>query len=667
MTGQLASQPGFVRAFGPFVPSEAAGIVSRATPMPLRTGQRLGPYEIVAPLGAGGMGEVYRARDPRLQREIAIKVLPAAVASDPERLKRFEKEARAASALNHPNLVTIHDIGSADGVEYIAMELVDGRTLREALADGAVPIRTLLSIAAQASDGLAKAHGAGIVHRDLKPENVMVTRDGFVKILDFGLAKLTQPEDSSGATAARTVSGGTEPGIVIGTVGYMSPEQALGKALDFRSDQFSFGSILYEMATGKRAFARGNTPETLTAILREEPEPIGSIAPVTPAPLRWVIERCLAKSPDDRYASTRDLARDLATLKDHLSETSGVAAAATARLRAGTPIWMRVALAALAALAGILLLSRASEASAGCRSHAIPGGHVLERVLLQQSSGHGVGRFARRASHRVRRGYRVEIPALGPIPRGGRAPGFARNGMGGIAVLVARRTASRLLRGRQAPEDRSGRRAASGRLRGSLRGLRDVESGRRHSHRWGVGGSKPRNPPGLGGRRQPRGPDEGPGKAPLPLARLSPRWTALSLSRSVALWREEHRLHRLARLPRDPPALRGGQPGRVLSARLPPLRARRRASGAPRRSEEPGLHRRSDSRRAGPHVLPTDGLRRLLGLGGIERPRLPAPTLRFASWCGSIARVGLSGRWASPRSSISRRVSRPTAAGWPCR
>ncbi len=164
--------------------------------MPLHAGQRLGPYEILAPLGAGGMGEVYRARDPRLQREIAIKVLPAELASDPERLKRFEKEARAASALNHPNLVTIHDIGSADGVEYIAMELVDGRTLREVLADGALGAKPLLTIAAQAADGLAKAHGAGIVHRDLKPENVMVTKDGFVKILDFGLAKLTQPEGS---------------------------------------------------------------------------------------------------------------------------------------------------------------------------------------------------------------------------------------------------------------------------------------------------------------------------------------------------------------------------------------------------------------------------------------------------------------------------------------
>ena len=258
--------------------------------MTLASGSRLGPYEIVAPLGAGGMGEVYRARDPRLQREIAVKVLPAELASHVERLKRFEKEARAASALNHPNLVTIYDIGSADGVEYIAMELVDGRTLREVLAEGALPIRSLLSVAAQAADGLAKAHAAGIVHRDLKPENVMVTKDGFVKILDFGLAKLTEPEGSSEVTSSPTVSGATEPGVVMGTAGYMSPEQALGKPVDFRSDQFSLGSILYELATGKRAFQRGSTPETLSAIIRDEPG-----ADRRPWP-RWRRRRCAGSS-----------------------------------------------------------------------------------------------------------------------------------------------------------------------------------------------------------------------------------------------------------------------------------------------------------------------------------------------------------------------------------
>jgi serine/threonine-protein kinase len=330
--------------------------------MSYAAGTRLGHYEILGQIGAGGMGEVYRARDTRLGREVAIKVLPAAVSADPERVTRFEKEARSASSLNHPNIVTVYDIGESLGSSFIAMEVVEGPTLRDILADGAVPTKRLLSVAAQVADGLARAHAAGIVHRDLKPENLMVTRDGLVKILDFGLAKLTQPEDSSGATQSPTASGGTEPGLVMGTIGYMSPEQAMGKPLDFRSDQFACGSIVYEMATGKRAFSRGSAPETLAAIIREEPEAIGSLSPLTPTPLRWIVERCLAKSPDDRYASTRDLARDLATLKDRLSETSSMKPSSPAR--PGSE-WARLAAAVLIgglSVGAIWMLTRGNPA-----------------------------------------------------------------------------------------------------------------------------------------------------------------------------------------------------------------------------------------------------------------------------------------------------------------
>src|SRR5215831_12128617 len=212
--------------------------------MSLAAGTRLGAYEVVSPLGAGGMGEVWRARDGRLGREVAIKVLPSEVVGDPGRLKRFEKEARAASALNHPNIVTIYDIGSADSVAFIAMERIDGKTLRELLFAAPMPIKRLLQIAAQIAEGLAKAHEAGIVHRDLKPENVMVTKDGLVKILDFGLAKLTSTMSGSDEVSQLPTETGTSPGVVLGTVGYMSPEQAAGQTIDFRSDQFSFGSIL---------------------------------------------------------------------------------------------------------------------------------------------------------------------------------------------------------------------------------------------------------------------------------------------------------------------------------------------------------------------------------------------------------------------------------------
>ena len=285
---------------------------------------KIGPYEILAPLGAGGMGEVYRARDAKLGREIAVKVLPAAVGDDLARRQRFEQEARSASALNHPNILTIYDIGEADGVLYIAMELVEGKTLRELLAAGEpLPTKRLLDLGVQVAEGLAKAHAAGIVHRDLKPENLMVSRDGYVKILDFGLAKLTESAAASDASVLPTaVAAPTEPGTVLGTAGYMSPEQASGQPVDYRSDQFSLGAILYEMATGKRAFQRKTGAETLTAIIREEPEPLAQAAPKAPAPVRWIVERLLAKDPDERYASTRDLARDIKSIRDHLTETA---------------------------------------------------------------------------------------------------------------------------------------------------------------------------------------------------------------------------------------------------------------------------------------------------------------------------------------------------------
>ncbi|HEY3202306.1 MAG TPA: protein kinase [Thermoanaerobaculia bacterium] len=290
--------------------------------MTLSTGTRLGPYEILAPLGAGGMGEVYRARDERLKRDVAIKVLPAELAADADRRMRFEREARAASGLSHPNILTIYDIGSADSMIYIAMELIDGGTLKDLVASGPLPTKKLLEIGVQIADGLAEAHAAGIVHRDLKPQNVMVSKHGYVKILDFGLAKLVTPEERE-LSVAQTAVDATRPGMVMGTVGYMSPEQAAGRPIDFRSDQFSFGSILYELATGKRAFERSTTAETLTAIIREEPAPVAQLNPKVPAPVRWLVERCLTKDPEDRFGTTKDLARDLASIRDHLSEAPG--------------------------------------------------------------------------------------------------------------------------------------------------------------------------------------------------------------------------------------------------------------------------------------------------------------------------------------------------------
>ena len=242
--------------------------------MTLTPGIRLGPYEIVGAIGAGGMGEVYRARDSRLGREVAVKVLPASFASDPDRLRRFEQEARGVAALNHPNILAIHDIGTHDGAPFLVTELLEGETLRERLDGGPLPVRKAIDVAVQGAHGAAAAHEKGIIHRDLKPANIFLTADGRVKILDFGLAKLTEREsvglDESQA-ATRTAAGATEPGVVLGTVGYMSPEQVRGKPADARSDIFALGTILYEMLSGHPAFQKDSSAETMAAILKEDP------------------------------------------------------------------------------------------------------------------------------------------------------------------------------------------------------------------------------------------------------------------------------------------------------------------------------------------------------------------------------------------------------------
>src|SRR5215467_1568674 len=309
--------------------------------MSLTSGTKLGPYEIIAPLGAGGMGEVYRARDPQLGRDVAIKILPAFLSRDPDRLRRFEQEARAAAALNHPNILAVYQLGNHEGSPYLVCELLEGSTLREHLMRGPLPVRKAVDYGAQTAHGLAAAHEKGIVHRDLKPENLFVTRDGRIKILDFGLAKLIQPPTSSGS-ATPTIEAGTEPGVVMGTVGYMAPEQVRGGAADYRADIFAFGAILYEMLTGKRAFHKPTSPETMSAILNEEASSLSQISPGTPPALQRVVHRCLEKNPEQRFQSASDLAFALEALSESGSGPSGLIAPAPSQSK-----WKWIAAAAV--------------------------------------------------------------------------------------------------------------------------------------------------------------------------------------------------------------------------------------------------------------------------------------------------------------------------------
>jgi eukaryotic-like serine/threonine-protein kinase len=307
--------------------------------MPIARGTHFGECEILGPLGFGGMGEVYRARDETLGRDVAVKVLPGALASDSERLRRFEQEAKAAAALSHPNILVVYRFGTTEaGIPYLITELLQGQTLRERLQAGPVPVRKTVEYASQIARGLAAAHDRGITHRDIKPENLFVTRDGLVKILDFGLAKLTRPETAESASTVASFNH-TESGIVLGTAGYMSPEQVRGLPADARSDMFSLGVVCYEMLSGKRAFQGATAADTMSMILKEEPADLSSTVRSLPPAMGRIVHRCLEKDPADRFQSSRDLAFNLEMLsRDETAPAPAIAAAKISRKKLFVPI-----------------------------------------------------------------------------------------------------------------------------------------------------------------------------------------------------------------------------------------------------------------------------------------------------------------------------------------
>jgi eukaryotic-like serine/threonine-protein kinase len=337
-------------------------------------GQTLGHYRVIEKIGAGGMGEVYRARDERLGRDVAIKVLPSSLSSDPDRLRRFEQEARATAALNHANIMAIYDVGLHNGSPYVVSELLVGETLRQRLRQGALPQRKAIEFATQAARGIAAAHEKGIIHRDLKPENIFITNDGQVKILDFGLAKLISADEVATAITAHAGSNEeTQPGVVMGTVGYMSPEQVRGLLTDHRADIFSLGAVLYEMLSGRRAFKSNSAAETMTAILKEEPPPLSETHPHLSPTIDPVVRHCLEKKPEERFHSARDLAFNLESLSDisHLSTTRTTTLESHSKKQKSLIPMVAAAVVAAALFAGGLLLGKRSGAAPAPSFHML--------------------------------------------------------------------------------------------------------------------------------------------------------------------------------------------------------------------------------------------------------------------------------------------------------
>jgi serine/threonine protein kinase len=345
--------------------------------MALTTGSRLGSYQILGPLGAGGMGEVYRARDTRLGRDVAVKLLPAELASDPERLARLEREARTVASLNHPGIVTLHSIEDEGGIRFLTMELVEGQSLDRQLMPGGLPVARVLDVAIPLADALSAAHWKGIVHRDLKPANVMLTSDGRLKVLDFGLAKAgsldVKPhragtlDASQAETAAASL---TSAGSVMGTAPYMAPEQIRGEAVDARTDLFALGIVLYELASGRRPFTGPTFADLASAILRDEPAPLSAVRADVPREFERIVMRCLEKDPDDRFASAHDVLHDLRALRRALER--GVPAAPDAPQVAPATAKARAARAPLAAMAAVAAITAVAALAGWYRDTPAP-------------------------------------------------------------------------------------------------------------------------------------------------------------------------------------------------------------------------------------------------------------------------------------------------------